>query len=77
MLLVWLSHLFDGFVYVLNALNPLLQVAEHHKTCSDVYHALALNLTNIILHRVVVLPDWVNDEVNQVLKDSSVEIVVL
>ena len=77
MLLVWLSHLLYRFVYVLNALNPLLQVAEHHETGSDVDHAFALNLANDLLHRVVVLPDWINDEVYQVLKDTSVEIVIL
>ena len=77
MLLVWLSHLFYRFVYVLNALNPLLQVAEHHETGSNVDHALALYLANDLLHRVVVLPDWINDEVYQVLKDTSVEIVIL
>jgi phenolic acid decarboxylase len=76
-LLIWLSHLLYCFVYVLNALNPFLQVAEHHETGSDVDHALALYLANDLLHRVVVLPDWINDEVYQVLKDTSVKIVVL
>ena len=62
---------------LLDALNPLLQVAQHHKTRSYVDHAFTLDLSNYHLHRVVVLPDWVHYKINQVLQYLSREIIVL
>jgi hypothetical protein len=76
-LLVRLANYFDGFVNVLDALYPLLKVAQHHQTRSYLNHALALDLTYDHFHRVEVLPNRVNDIVNQVLQNLSAETVVL
>ena len=76
-LLVGLADYFNGFVYVLDALYPLLQITQHHQTSPNLYHALTLYLTHNHFHGVVVLPDRINDVVDQILQGASVEVVVL
>jgi hypothetical protein len=60
-LLKWLSYLSDGFTYVLDTLNSLLQIREPHQGRANEQAVLTLDSALYHLHGVMSLPYWIEE----------------
>ena len=76
MLSVWLPDRSDCLVDVLDALDPLLEIWQAQKGCTDFQSIVALNFADH-LDGVVSCPDWVNQLIDHRLQDRGFEAVLL